>query len=126
MNVFKSLGILLAIVIVLVVAVPVAIISFLDPNDFKDIIAERVEAKTGRPLSIPGDIELTFWPDIRLSTGALSFGNAPGFSEAPMISVDSLELAVATMPLLRKQVKMDTLRVSGARFVLERNAAGLS
>ncbi len=126
MRVFKTLGLLLAILIIVVVAVPVAIITFLDPNDFKTMIAERVEAETGRPLSIPGEIELEFWPDIRLTTGAVSFGNAPGFSEAPMLSVESLELAVATMPLLRKQVKMDTLRVGGARVNLERNADGVS
>lgn len=118
--------ILLVIVGVLVLAVGgLAVwLSSVDPNDYKSLIADKVRAATGRTLSIDGPLELALWPKIRVKTGALTLSNATGFGDAPFVSLDEAQIAVATLPLLARRVEMDAVVVKGLDVNLARNAEG--
>ncbi|MCP5143534.1 MAG: AsmA family protein [Gammaproteobacteria bacterium] len=126
MKALKWLGISLAVVIVLAIAVVVAFISFFDPNDFKDRIISQVREETGRTLAIPGELDIGFWPKLYLTTGEVSLSNAPGFGDDPMFATRSFAISVSTPALLKGRVEMDTIKLDGARFVLARNADGVS
>lgn len=123
----KLLKILLGIVIAVVVAVGAAAVllpRFFDPNDYKEQIVAQVEKVTGRKLGLEGDLKLTVFPWLGVSTGKLSFGNAPGFGETPMFSADAVNVRVQLMPLLRKEVLVDTILAEGVNVNLARDASG--
>jgi len=126
MKVFKILVLVLVLLVVVVVGGIAAFINFADPNDFKDLIADKVRTATGRELSLVGPLEIGVWPKIRIDAGALTLGNAPGFADEPMLAAEKIQIAVATLPLLRNRLEMDTVVIHGLDVKLARNAEGVT
>lgn len=125
MKAIKILFISLAVLVVLLVGAVFAVANLVDPNDYKDRIAQRVQEQTGRSLVIEGDLQWALWPKLRLTSGPVRLGNAPGFGDEPFLSAEEFQVAVATWPLLRSRVIMDTVQLYGARINLARNAEGV-
>ncbi len=121
---FRWLGWGLGIVVVLIVAAVIVIPLVVDPNDFKPQIAEAVESNTGRQLSMPGDLGLSVFPWLGLELGATSLANAPGFSDRPFAQVEAVQVKVKLLPLLRKELQMDTVVLKGLKVSLETDAVG--
>ncbi len=120
----KIIGIIVVAVFALVIAAAVAVTLFFDPNDYKDDITAMVKEKTGRELQLDGKLSLSFFPWIGLEVGKAELGNAPGFGKKPFASVQEVGVKVKLLPLLHKQVVMDTVILKGLRLNLERNQAG--
>lgn len=96
----KLLFFLLGLVGLFIVAA-VAIALLVDPNDYRDRIAEAVKEETGRELTIEGDLELSFFPWFAISIGRTTLGNAPGFGDEPFLSFDEARASVSVLPLIR-------------------------
>ena len=126
MKAIKTILILAILAVIIVVGGVSAFIAFADPNDFKEQITEKVFEKTGRALTLEGDLEWAVWPKIKLKAGPLTLSNAPGFGDEPFLAVEEFQIAVATLPLLKKQVEMDTVKLYGARINLASNAEGVT
>ncbi len=126
MKALKILVLLLIAAVIIVVGGAAAFVAFSDPNDFKDLIAEKVRDQTGRELTLEGPLEWAFWPKLRLKAGPLSLSNAPGFGDEPMFAADEIQVAVATLPLMRERIEMDTIKLHGVVVNLARNAAGVT
>ncbi len=126
MKAIKIILILAILLVVIVVGGVTAFVAFADPNDFKEQIAEKVFEQTGRALTLEGDLEWAVWPKIKLKAGPLALSNAPGFGDEPFLAADEFQVAVATLPLLKKQVEMDTVKLYGARINLASNAEGVT
>ena len=112
--------------VLLVVAAVVAATMFINPNDYKDDIVKVVHDKTGRELQLKGDIKLSLFPWLGLELGQTSLGNAPGFGAKPMASIDKVDVKLKLLPLLRKQVEVDTVVLDGLELSLARNKQGTS
>ncbi len=110
--------------VIVVVAGLIAIPFFIDPNDYKDQISEAVEDATGRQLTLNGDIELSVFPWVALELGPLSLSNAKGFKAEQFAKIDATEVRIKLMPLLKKQLVMDTIIFDGLTLNLEKNKAG--
>jgi AsmA protein len=110
--------------LLLVVAAAIILPLVVDPNDFKDEISQAVEAKTGRVLAIEGDLGLSVFPWLGLEIGPTSLSNAPGFSAAPFARMDEVQVRVKLLPLLRKELEMDTVVLQGLHVSLETDAQG--
>ena len=106
-----------------VVAIAVFAATF-DPNDYKDRITNAVAEKTGRELSIPGEISLSIFPWVGLETGKVVLENAKGFGEKPFVEFDSAEVKVKLIPLLTKNIQVKSVNVSGLNLNLARNEQG--
>ncbi len=125
----KLLKILLGVVALaagLLIVLAVVLPFLIDPNDYKDQIAATVREKTGRTLSIDGDISLSVFPWLGLDIGPTRLSNAQGFGEQPMASMQKVQVRVKLLPLLHKQLEMDTIRLSGLRLQLGKDAGGRS
>mgnify|MGYP000550195839 FL=1 len=120
----KILGILVATAIAVAIFAAIVFVLVFDPNDYKEQIAVQVEAQTGRTLAIEGDIGLSVFPWLGLQVGPTSLSNAPGFSDRPFAQVQGVEVRVKLMPLLRKELQMDTVVLEGLSLSLETDAAG--
>lgn len=115
-----AVGALVALVIVTIVLVMI----FVDPNDYRDEIAARVETATGRKLTLEGDLKLSFFPWLALETGAATLGERAGFGDEPFVSIDSAHLGVRLLPLLRGRLEVGNVKLAGARIRLITDAQG--
>ena len=120
----RVLGYLLGVLLLVIVAAVIIIPMVVDPNDFKPQIAEAVESATGRKLTMEGDLGLSVFPWLGLEVGPTSLANAPGFSERSFAQVQAVQVRVKLMPLLRKELQMDTVVLQGLNLSLETDAAG--
>ncbi|MFZ3086542.1 MAG: AsmA family protein, partial [Methylotenera sp.] len=92
----------------------VAIISAtFNPNDYKPLIIKLVQDKKERTLNIEGDIKLAFWPKIGANLGKVSISEHK--SDKEFASIQSAQVALAVLPLLKKQLVVDTIYIDGAK-----------
>ncbi len=120
----RSLFRLIIFIIVIVIAGLIALGIFVDPNDYKQEISTQVEKSTGRKLTLEGDIKLSVFPWIALELGPLSLSNAAGFKADSFAKVEAAEIRIKLMPLLKKQLEMDTIILDGLVLNLEKSKAG--
>ncbi|HSF72159.1 MAG TPA: AsmA family protein, partial [Methylotenera sp.] len=76
-------------------------------------VIKLVKEKKDRTLKIEGDIKLSFWPKIGADLGKISISEHK--NEAEFASVNSVKVALAVLPLLKKQLVVDTVYVDGAK-----------
>ena len=95
----------------------------LDPVVLKTKIIAAVMQETGLTLSIADDIVLSLLPP-SIDLGGVELENAPGFSAAFLVRSDTLAVRIKLLPLLRKQIDMQTLTVKGLELNLERDRYG--
>lgn len=109
---------------IIVIGAAAITLAYIDPNDYKDTIAKKVKEETGRDLSIDGNIDLTFYPWLGLDIEGVTLSNANGFGKAPFLQTKTIKARAKLLPLLRKELEMDTLILHGATINLAKNAKG--
>lgn len=115
----------LVVALVLLIAVAAVVLPMVvDPNDYKAEIATAVEQQTGRTLTIDGDIALSVFPWLGLDIGPTQFSNASGFEEPSMARMEAVQVRVKLLPLLRKQLEVDKIRLSGMQLHLAKDKQG--
>lgn len=98
--------------VALLVAAILIVPMFVDANAFKGEIAARVKEATGRDLVIEGDIAVRFLvPATGVSVSGVRFANLPGAVAADMVTLESLEVNVALLPLLRGEIQVESIRL---------------
>lgn len=117
---------IIAALVIVAIAALIAIPFLIDPNDYKDEISQQVEKATGRQLTIQGDIGLSVFPWVALQLGQLSLSNAEGFEADHFASVNAAQIRIKLMPLLKREVEMDTIVLDGLMLNLETNEAGVT
>ncbi len=120
----KILAIAAAMLIALVIAAGAVIAMVVDPNDYKDEIVQAVKARTGRDLTIGGDIKLSLFPWLGVELPALVLSNAPGFGTQPLARVQAAGVKVKLLPLLYKKLEVDKLSLNGLVLNLAKDRAG--
>ena len=118
-----SLASLVVIVVLSAILIPVLV----NPNDYKDEIAQQVYQKAGRTLTIEGDIDLSIsLPlSISLDLGKTELSNAKGFGDQPFAKIDEISLYVAIMPLLtQNRLDIGEVRLNNMALNLIKNKDG--
>ena len=88
---FSIIGLMLLLGIVAIITV----MLMFDVNDYRDEIELAVEKNTGRDFVIDGDIGLAVFPWVEIEMPPVSLGNAEGFGDEPMISIEEAKKAGA-------------------------------
>jgi len=96
-----------------------AFVATFDANNYKPQIIEQVENATGRSFSIDGDINLSIFPWIGLTVEDVALGNAKGFKAKTFAAIKQLDIKVNVLPLLKKEVEINTIRLHGLNVSLE-------
>lgn len=107
------------VVVVLVIGALFAVPAFVDFNEYKAEIGERVARATGRQFTIDGDIDLKLLPAPALAVKGLSLGNIDGATAPDMVRIESLEVRVALLPLLGGDIQVEKIRFVKPVVVLE-------
>lgn len=104
-----GLGGLLALLLIVVAVVA----ATFNPNDYKQYIIDLVKEKKDRTLTLEGDIKLAFWPKIGANLGKVSISEHKGTAE--FAAVEGVQVSLALLPLLKKELVVDTVYIDGAR-----------
>jgi AsmA protein len=111
MRAFKIVVSALGVLVALLVLAVAAIVLFVDPNDFRPQIEQKVTQSTGRPLKITGKLDLKLFPWIALEVNDITLGNPPGFGAEPFLTVKRADVGVKLLPLLRKQIEVRRVKL---------------
>jgi len=107
------------IVLALVLLALLAFVATFDANNYKPQIIEQVENATGRSFTIDGDINLSIFPWIGLKVEDVALGNAKGFKAKNFAAIKQLDIKINVLPLLKKEVEINTIRLHGLNVSLE-------
>lgn len=104
------------------IALAVYVAATFNPNDYKAQIIQAVKESRQRTLHLDGDIKLSFFPSIGADLGSASLSEYK--SDRQFASVETLRVALALMPLLRHQIIVDDVMISGLAANLVKHKDG--
>ncbi|WP_027179135.1 AsmA family protein [Maridesulfovibrio bastinii] len=122
----KIIVTLAAALVAVIAAAMILVTIFVNPNDYKDQISKIVYEKTGRQLTFQGDISLSVFPWIGVATQGITFSNAEGFGQDPMLSLKSADVSLRLLPLLSGSIALGDISVDGLQVNLMRNSKGIN
>lgn len=123
----RFIKIVLSVVIGLVVVIAVAGYLFVrnfDLNKYKSDISLLAQERLGRKLAINGDARLGISFSPTLIVNDVELANADWASQPQMVKVGSLEIKLALLPLLKRQVVIDNITLQNPVINLEINSDG--
>lgn len=95
-----------------------------DPSSFAPVISGFVQRATGLNVSITGGLGLTFFPWLGVEVRGLTVTDLPGFPGQTFASLDAAGIKVRPMALLRGDLEVEALRLSGLKLRLVRDKDG--
>ncbi|MFK5950630.1 MAG: AsmA family protein [Methylococcales bacterium] len=122
----KILLSIVALVVTLIVAAIVILPLLITPNDFKPEIQAAVKDATGRDITIEGDLELSVFPWLGISTGKITLSNAQGFSAKNFAEIEESNVKVKLLPLLSKELEVSRIVLKGLVLNLAKNKKGVT
>ncbi len=102
----------------------VALLWFIDPNDYRTQIESRASAAIGRPVHLTGTLRWQLGRQIFIVSEGGEIANAAGFGPGPLARWSRIRLGVAARPLFSRRVLMDRVAIDGLQLQLQRNAQG--
>jgi len=108
---------------VLLVAVLLIAPYLLDLNRYRPIIVSQLEQASGRKVEIES-LRLHFLPSVRVVVSNLRIKNPRDFPEGDTVVVKQVEIGVAPGALLRREVEVTSVSVSGVELNLLANESG--
>lgn len=99
--------------IALLLLVVAIVAATFNPNDYKQKVIDLVQQKKQRTLKLDGDIKLAFWPKIGADLGKISLSEHKNSKE--FASVHGVKVSLALLPLLKKELVVDTVYIDGAQ-----------
>ncbi len=97
-----------------VAAVAVALVAIpplIDWSSYQKKVADKIEAATGRKVTIEGPVRLSLLPTPRISAHKIAVATIPGVGEAPLVQVESVDVHLAFLPLLRGTVELSSIAI---------------
>ncbi|CED71940.1 outer membrane assembly protein, AsmA [Aliivibrio wodanis] len=122
----KKLALLVSIPFIAVIAAFLVLVLLVNPNEFKPLIKDKIQAQTGRQLTINGDIEWRFFPSIGFSIGEVALSNPDGFATPDLVKFNNAVLDLNVRPLFQHEINIGLVTLDGASFTLHTLKNGLS
>ncbi|MCZ6482899.1 MAG: AsmA family protein, partial [Alphaproteobacteria bacterium] len=120
----KKLLVGLGVVIVLLVTAVIALPVLIPSDTIKEQIAAQVRDATGRELRIDGEVSFSLVPNIEFNASDLSLSNAAGMTDPEMFSLGGITVKIGLLPLLGREVVIDTLVIRDPALHLEIDKEG--
>ena len=109
-------------VVLLLLAAAMAFALLFDANAFKVRIEQAAKERTGRTLTLEGNVGISFFPSIGASLGRAKLSERA--SEREFLSLDSARVSVQLLPLLRGMTIVDEVGVEGLKANLVKGRDG--
>jgi uncharacterized protein involved in outer membrane biogenesis len=108
-NVVKNLVYAVSGLVALLILAALTAPFVVDLNGYKDEISARLKAMTGRDLTIAGSIDLSILPLPKVAVNDVRLSNAAGAAVPHMVLLKAAEAGVALWPLLRGELRVESL-----------------
>jgi AsmA protein len=118
----KRLSISFVVLIVLVIAAIVVVSLLVDPNEYKPRIAEVVQERYARTLTMDGPIALTFFPRLGASISKVTLSEARSTNN--FAKIGAVHVSVAMLPLLSRKLVVDRIELRDIEANLVKKADG--
>lgn len=123
----KKVLLFLSVPIAVIVIAILALVLFVNPNQFKPMIIEQAKAQTGFDLVIDGDISWSFFPHLGFSIGKTQVLNpSQDFKQQQVVKIDEAALDISVLPLLDRQLQIGNVTLSGADIFVQKLKDGRS
>jgi len=119
----RWLGIAVVVIVVLVVIAAVAIPRFVNVNQYHDRIQPALQQRLGRNVTL-GDMHLSIIP-LSFRVDKATIAEDPSLhSDRPFAQVQELDVSAKLLPLLHKDLQIDSLELLKPQIELIRSAQG--
>lgn len=108
--------------VILALAAAAIFAATFDPNRYKDDIERIVRERTGRTLKLAGKLEIAFYPSLGAKVAGVTLSERAAGRE--FLSLESAHASVGLLPLLRGELTVDRVRVSGLKAQIVKNRDG--
>ncbi|MEQ8407524.1 MAG: AsmA family protein [Gammaproteobacteria bacterium] len=112
--------------LLLVVVVGVLWVANIDPNNHKQWLQAQVRDATGYELQLNGNLGFELYPWLTISADDVRLANPPGFGDAPLAEIEHVAFRARLLPLLGRNVEIDTMTLRGLNANLITAADGRS
>ncbi len=126
MNIVKILLITFAAILLIVISMVSIFVATFDSNEYKQELSLLVKAKTGRDLLFKGEMGLTLYPSLGMKLGSMTFSNAAGFGNEPMLAVNQASVSVDVLSILSFKPHIAELVLDGLMVNLQTNKKGVT
>ncbi len=126
MKLLKLFGLLIMVLLIAAFAGGYVFLKNFDLNHYKQDIEKIVYQQTGRQLVINGDAHLGISLLPTLVIDDISLSNAPWASQPQMVKLQSLQIEVAILPLLQKEIVVNSLKLVEPQIYLETSKSGMT
>jgi len=122
----KKFLLFIIVLLLLLIAAGAAAPYFISAADVKNQIIQKVEFATGRKLTIDGELHYKLFPVAGIAAEKVSLSNPDNFGDqSPFVTMDSLTIDVALMPLLQRNIVIDRFILEAPKVNLHQNKDGI-
>lgn len=108
-----------------VIIIVVLILAFLDWNRLKHPIERIASAKSGRTVTIAGDLKVHIWSwTPTVTVNGLTLGNPPWEAGRPLAKIERLQIQLKLLPLLKGDVILPRVEVLRPQVYLHKDLSG--
>ena len=119
-----KIGALLAVLVALLAVGAVIAFKFVNLEQVKNMLTTQVKTATGRTLTIAGPLELQAGLVPVVIAKGVTLSNPAGSTRSEMVKIGQVEMEVALMPLLKREILVKRLIVSSPDILIETEAQG--
>uniref|UniRef100_A0A7V3RH80 AsmA family protein n=1 Tax=candidate division WOR-3 bacterium TaxID=2052148 RepID=A0A7V3RH80_UNCW3 len=116
----KILGIIIGIFVLIFIIGYISISSFLKPPYLRSLVERLSSEAINYPVQIK-NVSLKLGLKVGIGVNGVSLKNPPGFSERNMVDIDRIRLNLKLLPLLRRQIVINSIMIEGAEINIEKN-----
>lgn len=120
----KRLALIIAALLILLILAAVIVMAVFDPNDYKAKIQAVAEERTGRQVTLAGDIGWSIYPALGVDVADVAVSNAEGFGDEPQLQANELSLYVQLLPLLSGDIQVNGVALDGLVLNITRDESG--
>lgn len=122
--IFITLGSIIGLAILAIAALVIAALA-IDPERLKPRIQAQFQERTGRTLTLDGDLSWRFFPWIVIRSGGGAIGHPQGFDAGTEFARwKTLRLGVELLPLFDREVIVDSIEIDGLELNLTKLVDG--
>src|SRR5271166_805399 len=120
----RKLAIVVIVLVAVVIVIALALPHLIDVNQYRGQIQAQLQQRLNRPVQL-GEMSLGVFP-LRVAVKDVTIGDDPSFhSSVPFAQVGELDVSIALLPLLSKNIEVDSLELKQAKIEIIRNAQGV-
>lgn len=121
----RQAGIALLSLIVLAALTVAGFAAFLESDYLRSKLSTAGSSKLGRELTIAGPFDIDWrWGKTSVHAEQVRLSNAPGFEDANMLEIETLDFTIKPVKLLFGRLELPELRITGPKIILERKEDG--